>query len=855
MADRSTRFQVQFTVDGDGKVQAEMQSITQEAKKSAKAANEAGQEWYEMGYKIGNALKWAGVTVAAGVALIIRNTIQAEQEIAQLGAVLRSSGQDATYSKEQLSGWANEIAKASNYSAGEIINAQTRLLSYSGIASSNFKDALQVAIDQSARLGISVEQSSEIIGRALESPTKAAAALAQQGFGSSFTPAVMKQLKALEAAGREAEAQVVVLDILKGSYAGAAAAARDTLGGALLALKNTAADLLTGDTGSEGLRGVRQAVEDLNATLGSAETRQAFADITEGALSTIAALAELINWLNRTGTAMQENLTNQLGGHDRLAGGESLAAQRRELAQVQAELARRARGDAEMQTSGNATELLWTMANRARTAPFRLLGAQGIGGSTDAELRRRAASLNSQIGFNEAVFGDPNVPRVLMSDRDAMPESYLNPKPQKNAPIPAYIDPAAAKRAERALASLREAQRAMEREAEDTGSPILNAYARALDDIAKRGEDAARNGVPIGQIKEFKDTMTELAAAVRDREIQRFQAEFNQQTADMVAQLGGPAAQALNEYAKGLKAANDELARGTITPEMFAAREKALADQRDASAQSMLADIAAEQAALLLNNQQLEIYNNLKAAGVEANTAFGQAIVQATQQLQRQRDMAMVSHEVRDAISDLGTSALVNFGAAGDAAERFGERMKRMAAQMLMDKAMSWLFGAVMGGIGGSAAGYTGNGLGAGAASGFGNNLGSMVGRGLFGFGGGRAIGGGVNRDNVYPINEGGRPEILRQGHQRYLLPGTDGVVMPVAAAASSAVNGAGGYGSVVINNYGGGQVRQSQETTQMPDGSELRRLVVDIFADDVNNGGRVAAAIKGRFDVGDRLG
>ncbi len=855
MADRSTRFQVQFTVDGDGKVQAEFQSIEQAARKSAKAAREVGQEWYDMGYKIGNALKWAGVTVAAGVALIIRNTIMAEQEMAQLGAVLRSSGQDATYSKEQLSGWANEIAKASNYSAGEIINAQTRLLSYSGIASSNFKDALQVAIDQSARLGISVEQSSEIIGRALERPTKAAAALAQQGFGSSLTPAVMKQLKALEAAGREAEAQVVIIDILKGSYAGAAAAARDTLGGELLALKNTASDLLTGDTGGEGLRGVQQAVKDLNATLGSAQTRQAFADITEGALSTITALAELVNWLNRTGVAAQENLTNQLGGHGRLAGGEFLQSQRRELALVQAELERRARGDAEMQANGNATGLLWTMANRARTAPFRLLGAQGIGGSTDGELRGRAASLQSQIGFNEAVFGDPNVPRVLMSDRDAMPESYLNPKPQKNAPIPAYVDPAAAKRAERALASLRDAQRAMEREANDTGSPILNAYARALDDIAKRGEDAARNGVPMGQIKEFKDTMTELAAAVRDREIQRFQAEFNQQTADMVAQLGGPAAQALNEYAKGLKAANDELARGTITPAMFSAREKALADQRDAGAQRMLADIAAEQAALLLNNQQLEIYNNLKAAGVEANTAFGQAIVQATQQLQRQRDMAMVSHELRDAISDFGTSALVNFGAAGDAAERFADRMKRMAAQMLMDKAMSWLFGAVMGGLGGGATSYTGNGIGAGSVTGFGNNVGGMAGRDLFGFGGGRAIGGGVNRDNIYPINEGGRPEILRQGQQRYLLPGNDGVVMPVAAAAAGAVTGGSGYGSVVINNYGGGQVRQREEIIRQPDGSELRGLVVDIVADDLANGGKTARAGKGRFGWQDQVG
>jgi hypothetical protein len=263
MASRSTQFQVQFTVDGDGKVQAELQSIAKEAKASAVAAQDAGEEWYDFGHKIGTAMKWAGVAVAGGIALIVRNTIQAEQELAQLDAVLLSTGQAAVYSRAQLVGMAEDIAKASNYSAGEIQNAEARLLSYSGIASSNFKDALQVAIDQSARLAIGVESSAEIIGRALERPTKAAAALAQQGFGASFTPAVMKQLKALEASGREAEAQVVILDILKGSYGGAAQAARDTLGGAFVALKNTAMDLLTGDTGGEGLRGVKNAVEEL----------------------------------------------------------------------------------------------------------------------------------------------------------------------------------------------------------------------------------------------------------------------------------------------------------------------------------------------------------------------------------------------------------------------------------------------------------------------------------------------------------------------------------------------------------------------------------------------------------------
>jgi hypothetical protein len=570
MSGRSAQFQVQFTVDGEGKVSAELQSMTRDAKASAAAAKDAGEEWYEFGQKIGTGMRWAGLAVAGGIALMVRNTIAAEQELAQLDAVLRSTGQAATYSRAELVGMAEEIAKASRFSAGEILNAETRLLSYSGIASSNFKDALQVAIDQSARLGISVEQSSEIIGRALERPTKAAAALAQQGFGASFTPAVMKQLKALEAAGREAEAQVVILDILKGSYGGAAQAARDSLGGAFIALKNTAADLLTGDTGGEGLRGVRNAVEELNATLGSEETRASFANITEGTLGLITALAQLVQMAGAAGSAVQENLVNQLGGHDKLMGGEHIAAQRRELQKVQQELARRARGDAEMQSQGYTAERIKTLGHQFMSAPLRAFGGQGILGSTDNELRKRAAALQSQIGFNESIFGDPSAPRVLTSDTDAMPGSFLKPSAAKVGPVKLLDE--TSDRTKAALAALTNAQRDLQRELEGSGNPILEAYAKRLDDIAKRGEAAARSGVPTGQIAAFTKEMGELAALVRDKELAEFQREFGDDTAAMAAQLAGPAALALNAYTAALAEVQKQLDIGLITSTLPASR-------------------------------------------------------------------------------------------------------------------------------------------------------------------------------------------------------------------------------------------------------------------------------------------
>ncbi|WP_258873377.1 phage tail tape measure protein [Xanthomonas campestris] len=64
--------------------------------------------------------------------------------------------------------------------------------------------------------------------------------------------------------------------------------------------------------------------------------------------------------------------------------------------------------------------------------------------------------------------------------------------------------------------------------------------------------------------------------------------------------------------------------------------------------------------------------------------------------------------------------------------------------------------------------------------------------------------------------------------------------VMPSAA-------GAGGM-SVEINNYSGQPAQQREERTRGPDGSELRKLIVDIGAADIAGGGRMAGAMKSRF-------
>ncbi|AOX63625.1 hypothetical protein BIZ42_16340 [Stenotrophomonas sp. LM091] len=255
-----------------------------------------------------------GAAIAGAVVLIARNSVAAEREIAQLDAIIRSTGGAAGYTRQQLLDMADTLSAKSTFSGGEIVEAQTRLLSYSGILGTNIPRAMQAIIDQSARLGISVSQSAETIGRALESPSKAAAALAQQGFGAAFTKEVRGTIDELVKAGKEGEAQIMILEILEESYGGAAQAARDTFGGALSALMNTINDLTTGGDGS--LAGATEAVNTLIATLNDPQVREGFNNVISGAIEAIGVLAKFTaSFAGATGFVAEE-LSARLNGPD-----------------------------------------------------------------------------------------------------------------------------------------------------------------------------------------------------------------------------------------------------------------------------------------------------------------------------------------------------------------------------------------------------------------------------------------------------------------------------------------------------------------------------------------------------------
>lgn len=247
------------------------------------------------------AVSVAGLMAAMGK--VRAETVGAEQEQRQLEAAIKSTGQAAGLSLQQLNAMADALADKTTFSAGELNQAQARMLSYSGIVGDTFPRAMQAAADMSARMGTSITASAESIGRALDIPSAGLTALTQQGF--RFTEAQKVMVQQLERTGRVAEAQAIILEAVEASYGGAAAAARDSLGGALQAIANTVNSLMTADSAS--LPDLRDSLEGLNDTLGDESVRAAVQSLVGGIVDLGSFAATTAAQIINLGAAVSDN--------------------------------------------------------------------------------------------------------------------------------------------------------------------------------------------------------------------------------------------------------------------------------------------------------------------------------------------------------------------------------------------------------------------------------------------------------------------------------------------------------------------------------------------------------------------
>lgn len=196
----------------------------------------------------------AKIRTAFGLGLFgfefLNETIAAQNAMAQLEAGVRSTGAAAGFSAPQLHEQAMALEEVTAFSHTAIEATQGIFLMFEKLSGVQFEEATKAAADLATRMGTDMPSAAHQLGKALEDP--ATGLLMLRRAGVIFTAGQAEMIKEMELAGNATAAQALILDLLTAKLGGSAAAARDTLGGALKGLQHDFANLFEVTRGSSG---------------------------------------------------------------------------------------------------------------------------------------------------------------------------------------------------------------------------------------------------------------------------------------------------------------------------------------------------------------------------------------------------------------------------------------------------------------------------------------------------------------------------------------------------------------------------------------------------------------------------
>jgi len=183
----------------------------------------------------------AVVAAGAGLNKFVDATVEADAAQAQLAAAILSTGSAAGRTIGQLNAHAAALQSVTKF-GDEATNAmQGILLTFTAIQGETFDKATVATMDLATAMGTDLKAAALQVGKALNDPVLGMTALSRSGI--QFTEAQKDVVKAMVATNDIAGAQGIILGELEKQFGGSAAAARDTLGGALAALGNSFGDL------------------------------------------------------------------------------------------------------------------------------------------------------------------------------------------------------------------------------------------------------------------------------------------------------------------------------------------------------------------------------------------------------------------------------------------------------------------------------------------------------------------------------------------------------------------------------------------------------------------------------------
>lgn len=173
--------------------------------------------------------------VAFGVSAV-KSFQESQNVMAQTEAVLKSTGNAAGVTAEQVTKLASALERQTKFSDEDIQSAENLLLTFTSISKDIFPDATKIVLDMSQALGQDLKSSSIQLGKALQDPIVGVTALRRVGV--NFSEAQQQVIADLVNTGQKAKAQALIMKELQTEFGGSAEAAGNTFAGQLAKLNN-----------------------------------------------------------------------------------------------------------------------------------------------------------------------------------------------------------------------------------------------------------------------------------------------------------------------------------------------------------------------------------------------------------------------------------------------------------------------------------------------------------------------------------------------------------------------------------------------------------------------------------------
>ena len=201
-----------------------------------------GKSLSAWGANIARSAAVAGVALTAlsvGAVKVLKNlameAMESEDAIAEMNAVIKSTGGIAGVTTAELTKHANALQLVTKFSDEEIESGQSMLLTFTRIGKDVFPIATEAMLNMAEKFG-SIESASIQLGKALQDPVKGVTALRRVGV--MLTDEQEAQIKKFMAVNDVASAQKIILGELETEFGGLALAMGQTTGGAIVRLKN-----------------------------------------------------------------------------------------------------------------------------------------------------------------------------------------------------------------------------------------------------------------------------------------------------------------------------------------------------------------------------------------------------------------------------------------------------------------------------------------------------------------------------------------------------------------------------------------------------------------------------------------